>query len=67
MVEKRPRSIAVFVDESGSMRKLNYWKRSRLQDALDFLERNELRNRQGIRFRFHRFSDSVRGNGATPG
>lgn len=66
MVEKRPRSIAVFVDESGSMRKLNYWKRSRLQDALDFLERNELRNRQGIRFRFHRFSDSVRETAQPP-
>ena len=66
MVEKRPCSIAVFVDESGSMRKLNYWKRSRLQDALDFLERNELRNRQGIRFRFHRFSDSVRETAQPP-
>ena len=58
--ETRTRRIAVFLDESGSMRKQNYWKRSRLQDALRFLEENHLRNSPGREFRFFRFSDSIR-------
>lgn len=60
VVENRPRKIAVYLDDSGSMRKLNNWKRSRLQEALRFLEQNELRNGEELLCRFHRFSDSVR-------
>ena len=37
------RKIAVLLDESGSMQKQNYWKRSRLQDAIRFLEENGIR------------------------
>ena len=54
------RKIAVFLDESGSMRKQNYWKRSRLQDAIRFLEENGIRNSPDREFHFYRFSDSIR-------
>ena len=57
--ETPSRRIAVFVDESGSMRKRNYWNRSRLQDAIRILEESRLRNSQNLEFRFYRFADSV--------
>ena len=58
--ETRGRRIAVFTDESGSMQKQNYWKRSRLQDAIRFLDENPERNDPNYEYSFFRFSDTVR-------
>lgn len=58
--ETRGRRIAVFTDESGSMQKQNYWKRSRLQDAIRFLDENSERNDPNYEYSFFRFSDTVR-------
>lgn len=54
------RKIAVLLDESGSMQKQNYWKRSRLQDAIRFLEENGIRNSPNREFHFYRFADTIR-------
>lgn len=66
-LENRRYRIAVLTDDSGSMRKKGFWKRSRLQDARRYLDTYLRGSSDGrLTWEYFHFSDTFRKGEAAP-